>query len=75
MTLMTSEDINFDKRLSAIEYQMGYLVRAVDDIKLNLKNDYVKRDEFLPIQKLMYGMVSIVLISVVGALIALVLKK
>jgi len=50
---------------------------AINTIKINqdtiLKN-YVKRDEFAPIQKLVYGLVGLVLIAVASGAIALVIQ-
>lgn len=42
------------------------------DNKLNIQ--YVTRVEFEPVKRIVYGLVSIILIGVVGALITLVLK-
>jgi ABC-type phosphate transport system permease subunit len=44
-------------------------------IKENLERDYVTQDQFEPIKKVVYGLVSIILVSVVMALIALVVIK
>ena len=36
---------------------------------------YVRRDEFKPVQQLVYGMVGVVLLAFVGALVALVMTR
>ena len=38
------------------------------------ENKYIRREEFEPIQKLVYGLVSIILIGFIGAVFALVVK-
>lgn len=40
-----------------------------------LKSNYVTKSEFIPVQNITYGMVSLILIAFIGALIALVFKK
>ena len=39
-----------------------------------IKDDFVKKEEFKPIQKLVYGLVALILTAVVGGILALVLK-
>ncbi len=40
-----------------------------------LKSNYVTKSEFMPVQNITYGMVSLILLAFVGALIALVFRK
>jgi hypothetical protein len=47
----------------------------VDQINGKLEKDYVTQDQFAPIAKIVYGMVSVILLAVVGALVALVINK
>jgi hypothetical protein len=60
---------------SSIDVKLDYIQRDISDIKQTLKQDYITREEFDPIKKLVYGTVSIFLITIVGAIAALVLKK
>lgn len=60
----------------------GKLVQKVDDIKDDvteikrlLTENYVTKSEFTPVKNLVYGVVSLILVSFVGALITLVLRK
>lgn len=39
-----------------------------------MKKDYVKQDEFFPIKSIVYGMVSVILLSVVVGLVTLIVK-
>jgi hypothetical protein len=47
----------------------------VNDIKTKLEREYVTQDQFDPVKKIVYGLVSLILVAVVGALIALVVIK
>jgi len=58
------------KELSALKSEVSALR---DDLKGILRN-VISKTEFEPIKKLAYGLVSVILLSVAGAIIALVLK-
>lgn len=45
----------------------------IEEMK-TLKNSYVRKEEFEPVKRLVYGLVGLILISVVGSIIALVLR-
>ena len=49
------------------------IARIEANQKIILKN-YVTRDEFAPIQRLVYGLVGLVLVAVASGLIALVIQ-
>ncbi len=51
-----------------------YLRRDLDNLAKSVKEDYVNKDQFDPVKRIVYGLVSLILIAVVGALIALVIK-
>lgn len=61
--------------LGRIKADLEYIKRDIAEIKQNVKVDYVTREEFQPIKSIVYGMVTIVLTGVIGALIALVINK
>lgn len=48
--------------------------KDITEIKLLITQNYVRREEFNPIQRIVYGIVTVVLTGVVGALLALILK-
>ncbi len=58
-----------------IKKDLEYIKRQVDGINRRIESNYITRVEFQPIQKLVYGMVGLILVSVVGALISLVVMK
>jgi len=60
---------------TSITVQLDYIQRDIAEIKESLKADYTKREEFLPVKNIVYGMISVILVAVVGALIALVIKQ
>lgn len=63
------------QNIDVIATQIEYIADDVKEIKEKLNKDFVTVDQFSPIQKLVYGMVSLVLMSVFGALVSLVLMK
>lgn len=52
-----------------------YIKNDINEIKLRLDNKYVSKETFIPVQNLVYGMVSVMLITVVGGLMTLLLKR
>jgi len=48
---------------------------TVKDIQHKLNAEYVTKDQFLPVQRVVYGIVTTVLVGVSGALLALVIQK
>ena len=53
--------------------QLARLEEQVKQIKESAVM-YVRREEFAPIQKLVYGMVGVILLAFIGALVALVVR-
>lgn len=60
------------ERLVKIESDIEYIKITTREIKDRLGRDYVTREEFDPIKKVVYGLVSITLIGVIGAILGLV---
>lgn len=52
-----------------------YLKRDIREIKESLRQDLVHKDEFTPVRNVVYGMVGLILVSVIGAIVALVIRK
>jgi hypothetical protein len=48
---------------------------AVSDLRNEIGGKYVTKEEFAPVKAIVYGLVSLILISVVGALITLVVTR
>ena len=61
--------------LVQIKTDLDYIKRDIAEIKATIRADYVTREEFSPIKNIVYGLVGIILTSVIGALVALVIQK
>lgn len=58
-----------------VEVSIKYIQRDIAEIKLLLDNTYVRREEFDPVKKIVYGLVTLILLAVAGEIINLILKK
>ena len=66
-----------DNNDNSIKVELKYIRRDLDEIKTNFvkfSDTFVSKAEFAPVKNLVYGMVTLVLTGVVGALITLVLR-
>lgn len=61
--------------VEVIANDIHYIRRDVDIIKASLEKEYVTQDQFEPIKRIVYGLVSIILTSVVVGVLALVIKN
>jgi preprotein translocase subunit Sss1 len=50
------------------------LDQGLKDMQAMMEN-YTRKEEFLPVQKITYGLVGLILTGVIGAILALVLKQ
>lgn len=71
MTKQQEEEIN----LLVIANDINYIKRDVADIKGSISRDYITRQEFEPVKRVVYGLVGLILIAVVGGLLALIIQK
>jgi ABC-type phosphate transport system permease subunit len=62
-----------DKEL--LKQDISYIKCSIDEIKKSLETKYVTRVEFNPVKSIAFGMVGIILVSVLGSLIALVVNS
>jgi hypothetical protein len=77
-----SSDIKMALTLQKLGDQIGVIENVhlpqiketLSKIEQQLEDDYVSRSEFMPVQRIVYGMVGIILVAVLGALITLVLR-
>lgn len=51
------------------------LLVRIDERTRALDTRYVRRDEFLPIQKIVYGLAAMAMITIFGALLALIIRR
>lgn len=71
---MTTRNIDIEllkKDLASIQKGISNIEKELAEIK----GEKVSKDEFLPVQKIVYGFTSLILVSVVTALIALVVRN
>jgi hypothetical protein len=61
--------------IAVMANKLNSIESDVSDIKQKLDAHYVTNDQFEPVKKIVYGMVSLILLAVVGALVALVINK
>jgi hypothetical protein len=62
-------------KLAVIANDIAYMKNDIHDIKANVQQGYVTKDEFEPIKKIVYGLVGLILVAVVGALLSLVVIR
>lgn len=60
---------------SGVEVKLEFIIKELDEIKTKLEHNYVTQEAFKPVRNLVYGMVTLILTAVVGALVALVVKQ
>ena len=61
--------------LARLDERTRAIQETVAGIERKLNSDYVSRQEFEPIKKIVYGTVGLILVAVVGALVALVVNR
>ncbi len=61
--------------IAVMANQVSNIQSDVRDIKGRLEKDYVTQDQFDPIKRLVYGVVGLVLASVVLAVLALIITR
>lgn len=54
---------------------MDNMAKDMSDVKTSLNGKYVTQDQFWPIKTLVYGATGIMLVTVVGAIVALVVSR
>lgn len=57
-----------------VHNDIKYIRRDVEEIKELISKEYVTKTEFNPIKNLVYGLVSVIMLSVVAGLMTLILK-
>lgn len=68
-------DVATAVRIGELGRDMAYVKEKVDGIDEKVSHGYVTKEEFEPIRRLVYGVVTLTVIAVVGAILALVIKS
>lgn len=63
-----------ETRMALLAQDLKYVKNAVDKIDMKVSSSYVSKEEFDPIKKIVYGMVSLILIGVLGAALSIVIQ-
>lgn len=63
-----------ETKIALIAKDIGYMKEKLDTVDSKLNSHYVTKEEFEPIKKIVYGLVSLILIAVVGAVVSLVIQ-
>lgn len=68
------DDESTRTQLAVITNDLGYIKEKLNAVDYKVSNHYITKEEFEPVKKIVYGLVSLILVAVVGALIALVVQ-
>lgn len=71
----TKDISDMNTKLAVILTKVGYIETEVNSVNKKLESEYVTKDQFEPVRNVVYGLVSLILVAVVGALVALVIRK
>jgi len=61
--------------MALISQDISYIKEILDDLKKQLEEKYVTKEEFQPVKLIAFGLVGVSTLAVLGALVALVIKK
>lgn len=61
--------------IEVIANNISYIQRDIAEIKEKMRSDYVTREEFVPIQRFVYAIISIFGLSILGAIAKLIFIK
>ena len=74
--------IRLDERAVSIQREIKQLNDDISEIKNNIKENraeyikqFVTKEEFAPVQRSIYGIVSLILVTVIGTVLSLVIHK
>lgn len=70
-----SDNNRDDIKLAVIQNDLTYIKEKLNAVDQKVSNHYVSKEEFEPIRKIVYGLISLILIAVVGALVSLVVTQ
>lgn len=62
------------EKVSNIETSLVEIKKSIEELVKKIDDTYVTKNEFAPIKSVVYGLVTLILTSVVGAIIYMVIK-
>lgn len=63
-----------ETQLAVLQTDITYIKEKLNGIDNKVSSHYVSKEEFEPIKKIVYGLVSLILIAVVGGVVGLVIR-
>ena len=79
---MKPDSTNLQSQVAVMASQVTRMSQDINEIKGDVRqirsdneNHYVTKEEFEPVRRIVYGMVTIILVAVLGAIIALVVRR
>lgn len=61
-----------ETKLAVLDTKLDNVIEKLNSVDQKVTAHYVSKEEFDPVKKIVYGLVTLILIAVVGALVALV---
>lgn len=61
-----------ETKLAVMQNDLTYIKEKLNAVDNKVSSHYVSKEEFEPVKNIVYGLVTLILVAVVGALIALV---
>lgn len=62
-------------KLAVIQTDINYIKDKLNSVDQKVSSHYVSKEEFEPIKKIVYGLTTLILVAVVGALVSVVVKQ
>jgi len=72
---MTTTEQSMETQIAVAIEQIGGVRKDINALSEKIDNNYVTKSEFEPVQKIVYGLVGMMLVTVVSALLLLVVKQ
>lgn len=64
-----------NSNIEVIANNIEYIQKDIFDIKTKLEKSYVTQDQFEPIKRIVYGLVTVIGVSVVAAVMKIIFIK
>lgn len=71
---MKKEIETIDAKIARIDERTANLVTDVSEIKHKIESHYVTQEEFKPVKSIVYGLVGLILTTVIMALLYLIIR-
>jgi ABC-type phosphate transport system permease subunit len=56
------------------EVTLRDIYQAIEDFRKEVREQYVTKDEFMPVKNIAFGLVSLITFTVIGAILTMVIK-